>query len=124
MTEFVYNIAVNMMVLTTVLGASTPVVNEYIGFSKFINIINKEKIENKNLRVFAFKENEIDRMLYLVDDKDMRSFENKDALMEKRKESDIIVLVQNDDMKDLEKDYKEVYSNSKFSIIIYKKGVE
>ena len=63
-------------------------------------------------------------MLYLVDDKDMRSFENKDALMEKRKESDIIVLVQNDDMKDLEKDYKEVYSNSKFSIIIYKKGVE
>ena len=124
MTEFVYNITVNMIVLTTVLGVSTPVVNEYIGFSKFINIINKEKIENKNLRVFAFKENEIDRMLYLVDDKDMRSFENKDALMEKRKESDIIVLVQNDDMKDLEKNYKEVYSNSKYSIIIYKKGVE
>ena len=81
-------------------------------------------MKNENLRDFAFKENEIDRMLYLIDDKGMRSFENNSVLMDKRKESDIIVLVQNDDMKDLEKDYKKVYSNSKYSIIIYEKGVE
>ncbi len=41
--------------------------------------------------------------------------------MKQRIESDIIVLVQNDDMETLQKDFEKVYSNNKYSIIIYKK---
>lgn len=121
MLEFVYNIAGNMVVLTIVFAVSTPVVNEYIGFTKFSNIIRAEMIKNKELRVFGFKENEVDRMRYLIDSENMRSFENNKDLMNQRKESDIIVLVQNSDMETLQKDYKKVYSNNKYSIIIYDK---
>ena len=121
MSKFVYNIAGNMIVLTIILGISTPIVNEYIGFSKFINIINIERAKNNNLRVFGFKENEVDRMSYLINSENMRSFENNSDLMKQRIESDIIVLVQNDDMETLQKDFEKVYSNNKYSIIIYKK---
>ena len=53
---------------------------------------------------------------------------NKKILVEKYqviKESEKKMSKEEDkSVEDLEKDYKEVYSNSKFSIIIYKKGVE
>jgi 4-amino-4-deoxy-L-arabinose transferase-like glycosyltransferase len=117
--RYVYNIVINTAVLLTVLTVSTPVLNEYIGFTKFAEIIKTEKEKNKSLEVLGFKENEVNRMAYIIDDYNIRNIESAESIKQIINKADIVILLRNKDIKELPENYEMIYSNNKFSIIKY-----
>ena len=115
-----------MIVLLGILTISTPIVNEYIGFTKFAGIIKTEKEKDSSLKIFGFKENEANRMSYIVNDETIINIENPDEMKNIINNENVIILLQNEDMKNLPDNYEMIYSNNKFSIIKYirKEGVK
>ena len=117
--RYICNIVINTAVLATILTISTPVVNEYIGFTKFAEIIKAEKEKDKSLKIFGFKESDVNRIAYIVNDNDIRNEENAESMAEIIKKNNVIILLQNKDKKDLPENYNMIYSNNKFSVIKY-----
>ena len=117
--SYVWNIVINMIVLLGILTISTPVVNEYIGFTKFAGIIKAEKEKDSSLKIFGYKENEANRMAYIINDNNIRNVENHEEMKQIIKNGNVIILSQNKDINDLPGNYEMIYSNSKFVIIKY-----
>ena len=116
---YVWNIVINMIVLLGILTISAPVVNEYIGFTKFARIIKTEKEKDSSLKVFGYKENEADRMAYIINDNNIKNVENREKMKQIINSENVIILLQNKDIGDLPENYEMIYSNSKFVIIKY-----
>ena len=116
---YVWNIVINMIVLLGILTISAPVVNEYIGFTKFAGIIKTEKEKDSSLKVFGYKENEADRMAYIINDNNIKNVENREKIKQIINSENVIILLQNKDIGDLPENYEMIYSNSKFVIIKY-----
>ena len=116
---YVWNIVINMIALLGILTISAPSVNEYIGFSKFAGIIKAEKEKDSSLKIFGYKENEANRMAYIINDDNIINIENPEKLNKIIKNENVIILLQNKDISDLPENYEMVYSNSKFVIIKY-----
>ena len=116
---YVWNIVINMIALLGILTISAPSVNEYIGFSKFAEIIKAEKEKDRSLKIFGYKENEANRMAYIINDDNIINIENPEKLNKIIKNENVIILLQNKDISDLPENYEMVYSNSKFVIIKY-----
>ena len=108
-----------MIALLGILTISAPSVNEYIGFSKFARIIKAEKEKDRSLKIFGYKENEANRMAYIINDDNIINIENPEKLNKIIKNENVIILLQNKDISDLPENYEMVYSNSKFVIIKY-----
>ena len=117
--NYVCNIVINMIILLTVLTVSAPIVNEYIGFTKFAGIIKAEREKDNSLKIFGYKEGEADRMAYIVNDDTISNIENPDEMKQIINKENVIILLQNKDIKDLPENYELIYSNSKFIIIKY-----
>ena len=117
--NYVCNIVVNMIVLLAVLTISAPVVNDYIGFTKFAKIIKTEKEKDSSLKIFGFRESDADRMAYIVNDTTISNIEDPEKMKEIIDKENVIILLQNRDIKDLPENYELIYSNSKFAIIKY-----
>lgn len=116
---YVWNIVINMIALLGILTISAPAANEYIGFSKFAGIIKAEKEKDRSLKIFGYKENEANRMAYIINDDNIINIENPEKLNKIIKNENVIILLQNKDISDLPENYEMVYSNSKFVIIKY-----
>ena len=117
--NYVCSIFINMTVLLIILTLSTPVANEYIGFSKFAGIIKVEKEKNPGLKVFGFRESEVNRMAYIINDNTISNIEDDKKMRQIINKENVIILLQNKDMKDLPENYEMIYSNNKFSVIKY-----
>lgn len=117
--KFIYNIVFNIFFLTVILSFATPFINEYIGFTKFIEIIKKEKSQNTNFTIIGFKENEVNRMTYALEDKNIKNIENSNDITDLIKKENLIIFVRNKNIDELPEEYQEIYKNNKFSIIKY-----
>ena len=75
--------------------------------------------KDNSLKIFGYKEGEADRMAYIVNDDTISNIENPDEMKQIINKENVIILLQNKDIKDLPENYELIYSNSKFIIIKY-----
>jgi 4-amino-4-deoxy-L-arabinose transferase-like glycosyltransferase len=117
--RFIYTIAGNITVLLVILTFSSPILNEYIGYQKFSEIIKSEKEKNQQLKILGFQESNVNRLRCLVGDYSIQNIRDSDLIETMTYQEDLLILLKNTKLPQLKKDYQLVYKNQKFSIIKY-----